>query len=815
MFRYIQRIVSYVSSRIRLKIILPFALLTLMVAVTGTYLSTRLVAGSLEERFTGQLFEAGKAVADGLAQREQLHLSTARVIAFTTGIDESLLSNNQTQLQNLLFPIMVNNNIDRVDMINADGLPLLAIHRTPGTNAIEDYMITTANLADMPIVNKVLQGVVDARGDKYTTLATIDGYEMLLTAGPVKQEDQIIGVVLVGSYIQNLLNSFKQIIFTDVSLYDLEGQLIGTTIPGGGETPAALAMTPTETRLLLALEGETSPQKSISVGENEYDLIYSIFWARGAPLGFYSVATPTTFIVSQGTNARNQMVIIFTTALLMVFGIGYVMSSRITGRLHHLMENAMAVADGDFTRRTQISTNDEIGSLARSLDYMTESLANYTHALQDKIDELITLHESSTAVTIKSNLNLDQVLQAIIASVRGVIRNTDQVIIYLLDEKNQTLIPKASAPQAPHSFPMLAFGEQNGERGLLAATRPQVISVSNLASYSPGAFSANGITDILVTSLIAGQEIIGMLIFTPAGNQPPAELLNKDSERLLRTLANQAAIAIKNAQLFEATQRAYQELQQLDDLKTEFINIAAHELRTPLGAMMGYASFAQKRVPPNLQKTMNFLVVSTLRMRTMVDAMLTIQRLDAGKAFLRLNSVDIQKTIRKTVTDFQPMAELAGHIIVANLPDELPPIEADAEKIDLIFSNLLSNAIKFTPEDGHIQVTLQDYGESILLSVRDNGVGIAKENQERIFERFYQVRVAHLAGHSGMGIGLTTVKHLVELHGGQVWVESEVGQGSTFFITLPKTTADNSRNTPALTSAEFQLIEPETSVIPV
>jgi signal transduction histidine kinase/methyl-accepting chemotaxis protein len=773
-----------------------------MVAVTGTYLSTRLVADSLEERFTRQLIDTGSAVADGLAQREQLHLSTSRVIAFTEGIDEAILNANQVQLQGLLFPLIANSDIDRVDVVNADGLQLLTIYRPPGTSGVEDYLTTSgANLRDWPIVNKVLSGIVDSQGDKYVTLTTIDDNELFLTAGPVKQGDKIVGAVLVSSYIKDLLGSLKQATFAEVSLYDLEGRLIDTTIPGGEEATTILAISPKEVRPLLALEGDFSPRRSVSLGGHEYDLLYDIFWARGEPLGFYSVALQTTFIVSQGTNARNQMALIFAMALLLVFGIGYILANIITGRLQHLMENAIAVASGDFTRRTQISTSDEIGSLARSLDHMTESLASYTHALQDRIDELIALYESSSAVTVRSGLNLDHVLQAVVTSVRGAIRGIDQVTVYLLDESGQTLIPKASAPKHSNTFAPLAFGEEEGMGHLLATTKPQVVSASDLEAYAQGYFTTNGTTDVLMASLIAGQETIGMLTLTPSVDHLRTELLNDDSERLLGTLANQAAIAIKNAQLFEATQRAYEELRQLDDLKSEFINIAAHELRTPLGAMMGYASFMQKRVPQKLQKTMSFLVVSTLRMRTMVDAMLTIQRLDAGKAFLRVALVNIQDILGKTVADFRPMAELEGHVIVVNLPDELPAIQADAEKIDLVFSNLLSNAIKFTPGKGRIEVAAQDYGEAILVSVHDNGVGIAVENQERIFERFYQVRVDHIAGHGGMGIGLTTVKHLVELHGGQVWVESEVGEGSTFFFTLPKVvTVDSNGALPSTTN---------------
>lgn len=292
----------------------------------------------------------------------------------------------------------------------------------------------------------------------------------------------------------------------------------------------------------------------------------------------------------------------------------------------------------------------------------------------------------------------------------------------------------------------------------------------------------------MIAPLTAGAEIVGMLTLTPDETYPQVELMEEDNERLLGTMANQAAIAIKNAQLFEATQRAYEELRKLDDLKTQFINIAAHELRTPLGAMMGYASYAEKRAPEKLRKSMRFMVASTVRMRTMVDAMLTIQRLDAGTAFLRVSTMDIRDVIDKVVTDFEAMAELEGHTLEVTLADNLPLIQADAEKVGLILSNLLSNAIKFTPEGGRIEVAAQNYLKGVLVSVHDNGGGIAPADQERIFDRFYQARVNHIAGHGGIGLGLTIVKQLVELHEGQVWVESEVGKGATFFFTLPQET---------------------------
>ncbi len=799
MFRSVRRFISYLNSHIRFKIILPFAILTLVVAITGVYLSVRLVAGPLEQRFEGELIEAGRVVANGIAQREQLHLSALRTIAFTEGIDQALINGDREQLQTWVFPIVANSSINRVDVISADGRHLLAIYRPPGTSTVGDYTaIDETELVDWsnwPIVQKVLNGVVDSQGDKYVTLATVDGNGMFFTAGPVKQGEAIVGAVLVSSYTDDLLRSLRQLTSAEINLYDLKERLINTTLPNRDEEiAAAMAIGSDEAHLLLALEGEFSRQRSVSLGETSYDLLFGVFWARGEPLGFYSVTKEASFTESI-TAARNLMVLTFAITLLLVFGIGYVTANAITGRVQHLMENAMAVAKGDYSRRMEISSSDEIGLLASSLDDMTQSLAS-------KIYELTVLHESSTAMTGPTGLNLDYILQALAISVKGVIQGIDQVIVHLLDDSGQMLVPRVATSNNVNAFPALNFAKEDEMRTLLAVARPQIINLSDLIAYTPDqSFSPNGDIEILMIPLIAGQETIGALTLISDAAYTYDQLLNEDSQRLLGTLANQAAIAIKNAQLFEATQRAYEELRQVDDLKTEFINISAHELRTPLGGMITSASFVEKRAPPKLHKHMRFLVVSMLRMRTIVDAMLTIQRLDAGTAFLRRTSVDIRDIFKKVITDSQPMAELEGHVITVNLPDKLPIIEVDADKIGLVLSNLLSNAIKFTPEGGRIEVAAQDYVKGILISVRDNGVGIAAEDQERIFERFYQARAEHIAGHGGMGLGLTIVKHLVELHEGQVWVESEIGQGSTFFFTLPYVeSVDTADSSPSLTT---------------
>lgn len=782
-------LINFFKSRIQLKVILPYFILTVVVAVIGAFFSTRLVTESLEDRFENQLVAAASVAADGLNALEENQLEDLRAILFTEGIEEAIAQRDIERLQALLFPLIVNKNIDRVDVLDNDGEYLLGIQRPVGSTDVEDYMTVDqeneAEWSRWPIVQNVLSGVVDGLGDKFVTIETIDGELMFFTAGPSKQDDEIVGAVLVSTHIPDLLRSLKQATFSDVSLYDLDGDLIATTFAREGSATQSLSLG-RQAQLMLAVEGESSFRQAADIGSLEYDLLYNVFRARGEPLGFYSVALLTTFIDSYSSTARNQMWFIFAVTLLMVILIGYITTNTITKPVQHLMENALAVASGDLTRRTNIKSTDEIGSLARSLDHMTDSLSTYTNKLQNRIAELVLLYENSTAVTVNSGLNLDHILSAVVNSIKDVIKDTDQVVVYLLDDKKHELVPKASTSEALYHFSVLPFTEQEQFWKILAESKTQIVDLDQIKHSSLNGHHTNGSQPhALVVPLIATQEVIGMMALLPSPDRADMAQLDEDNERLLIILANQFAIAIKNAQLFDATQRAYEELRQLDDLKTEFINIAAHELRTPLGAMIGYASFLEKRVQPKLHKSVRFLIASSLRMRTMVDAMLAIQRLDAGTAFLRISDTHVGSIIEKTAADFRPMAELEGHTIEVEVPDDLPTVPADAEKIGLILSNLISNAIKFTPEGGKIEVIAQDYLKGVLIKVRDSGVGISEEDQARIFERFYQVRPDHLAGHGGMGIGLTIVKHLTELHEGQVWVDSKEGQGTTFSFTLP------------------------------
>ena len=203
MFRYTQQVTNYLKSHIRFKIILPYAILTLLVAVAGVYLSVSLVTEPLEERFRGELIETGRVVANGVAQKEEQLLSILRSVAFTEGIDDAILAQDRDKLTDLVFPIVVNSSVARVDVIDLEGRQLVSIHRPPGTASVKDYKTTAgADPMSWPIwvmIEKVLTGIVGLGRDKYVALATIDGNQRFLVVGPVKQNDQVVGAVIVSS----------------------------------------------------------------------------------------------------------------------------------------------------------------------------------------------------------------------------------------------------------------------------------------------------------------------------------------------------------------------------------------------------------------------------------------------------------------------------------------------------------------------------------------------------------------------------------------------------------------------------------------
>lgn len=226
-------------------------------------------------------------------------------------------------------------------------------------------------------------------------------------------------------------------------------------------------------------------------------------------------------------------------------------------------------------------------------------------------------------------------------------------------------------------------------------------------------------------------------------------------------------------------------------LRDAFLNATAHELRTPVTSMFGYAELLQRRfdrgefTPERVQKPIHVINTQAQRLKRLTTMLLDLSQLDHHKAVLEVSPIDLGQSIERVAQEIQLLTE--QHTIALELPAAPLIVEADELRLEQVLYNLIQNAVKYSPQDGTITVVARQEGQQAVIMVIDQGVGIPPEDVPHVFERFYRATNISSAHQSGLGLGLHLVKEMVELHGGSVDVQSVLGQGSRFRVALPLT----------------------------
>ncbi len=272
-----------------------------------------------------------------------------------------------------------------------------------------------------------------------------------------------------------------------------------------------------------------------------------------------------------------------------------------------------------------------------------------------------------------------------------------------------------------------------------------------------------------------------------AVNKENGALFNDQDIEVLSTLASQAAIAIHNAQLLKESQEAYLRLSELDDMKSNFIAIASHELRIPLGLILGHASFLKEIFDGEQRNQIEVIERNALRLREIVDDLSQFEDLQSDEISLSPTQIDASALLLDIAKRYEGRAREEKIDWVYKSPSEAVYIEGEKAKLQVALGHLLNNALAFTNEGGRVELLLLDDGDWISIQVIDSGIGIAQDEQARIFDRFYQVEDHMTRNHGGMGLGLSVAKMMLEMHGGELLVESAVDEGSQFTARIPKT----------------------------
>lgn len=228
------------------------------------------------------------------------------------------------------------------------------------------------------------------------------------------------------------------------------------------------------------------------------------------------------------------------------------------------------------------------------------------------------------------------------------------------------------------------------------------------------------------------------------------------------------------------------QLRRLQMVRQDFISNISHELRTPLASLQALVETLQDGAledPPAARRFLGRMEVEVDALTQMVEELLELSRIESGQVPLRLRSTPVLEAVLPGVERLRPQAERAQLELAIHLPPDLPPVLADAVRVQQVITNLVHNAIKFTPAGGRVEVSAQAGEGELTVMVADTGIGIPPQDLPRIFERFYKTDRSRAAG--GTGLGLAIAKHVVQAHGGRIWAESVLGEGSRFYFTLP------------------------------
>jgi signal transduction histidine kinase len=452
-------------------------------------------------------------------------------------------------------------------------------------------------------------------------------------------------------------------------------------------------------------------------------------------------------------------------------------------------------------RRTEVKpfTDKQIALLKTFADQSVIAIENVrlfqelqarTRELARSVEELQALGEVGRAVS--STLDIETVLTTIVSRANQ-LSGTDGGAIYEYDEAAEEFHLRATQNLDAELVEVLRstfIRKGEGAMGRMAETRepiqvPDILQDPTYQTRLRETVVRTGYRALLAVPLLREDRLIGGLV---VNRKTPGEFAPEVSE-LLRTFAAQSALAIQNARLFQELEEKSRQLEVADRHKSEFLASMSHELRTPLNAVIGFSEVLLERmfgeINPKQDEYLQDILSSGRHLLSLINDILDLAKIEAGRMELEVADFHLPQAIDNSITLVRERAARRAITLELGVDPRLGEIKGDERKVKQVLLNLLSNAIKFTPEGGRVEVHAGLVDGVAEISVTDTGVGIAPEDHEAVFEEFRQVGNDYAKKHEGTGLGLTLSRRFVELHGGKIWVKSQLGQGATFTFTLP------------------------------
>jgi signal transduction histidine kinase len=423
-------------------------------------------------------------------------------------------------------------------------------------------------------------------------------------------------------------------------------------------------------------------------------------------------------------------------------------------------------------------TNDDLEYLTRFAGQLAIAVANSMAfgAERERSEELALVN--ALIREIAGNLSRERIMETAARRIHEAFRYP--VVMIGVPEPDASALRIATAASRDPRPEAWGAGSVSSGAAVRALHERRTVLVSGDAEQAEARLPAR-IRSELAVPIRSGEDVVAVLYVA----SDSASAFNRAKMITLETLADGIGIILRNAELYQALERTNAKLVELDRMKSEVVNIVAHDFRAPLAGVLGYAELLEWKPDAPAQERVDqarAIIQSATHMASMVDKTLKTTRLETGHFPFDFGIVDVGAVIREVLARL-PID--ARHPSMVEMPEDPLPCWADRDRVAEVLDNLLSNAAKYSPDGGKIRLEVRSEGETLTVKVTDSGIGIARQDMDRLFRPFSRLRTRRTAEIEGTGLGLYICERIVRAHGGRMWAESEPGRGSTFAFSLP------------------------------
>lgn len=731
------RLLSELRSHIYYKIVFPFLLLTLLVALIGSTLAFFFVAGNAQERMSNHLATTARTLADSIVKQEGANLVFLREMAFAgpnpasgaPAVAAAVAAGDTAGLEQAIQPYFQisarrNARVDRLIIFDAAGQSVLDWERRTTDDGSVRLSHPPRDLRALWFVPAILASTQDQRGDKFAGLLTLDadGPGYLYSVAPVVVDEQVVGGLIVASELDHLLRELQvqaQAAFVAVYNPDDGTAVLSTITPLGGLE--SLAIRPA---LLPAIQNEQHATvaghlDTRQINERGFQLAYAPLRVRGVTVGIVSVALSTDYVTGPWADARLPLIAVTLAMMSAIVGLGTFIGRQITQPLRELVATAQAVTAGDLERRSTVQGRDELGVLASSFNTMTAHLFDLYRAVHA---------ESSERAAIIDSIS------------DGVIVCDPAGNVKVINQAARELLRLAADDQPPALF---------ADIPLVRITEP---SQTFGAAFSTDLFHLH-------------EQIV---------HAAAAPVNGEDGERI--------GIVCVLQDFTEAIAA--------DRAKTNFIATISHEMRTPLTVLIGNLDLLLRDLLGPLNDDQREILKITRgrvdTMTTLLNNAILIASLDSGRMEIDIRPTHADAVLldaARSVRHEHAAKELELQI---DFPEQLPRVLADEALLRQATVRLLDNAFRYTSQ-GHVTIRATATAGALRVDIVDTGRGISEELRGQLFGKFIRGMGAEEginSGDRGIGLGLAIAQQLIERQGGRIWLAETSDQGSCFSLTL-------------------------------